>query len=80
MHKITIAIDGYSSCGKSTLAKALAQKLNYKYIDTGAMYRAVAWYALKNGIIDQHQNINNNLLLANLNKIDVSFEFKTFTF
>lgn len=75
MHKITIAIDGYSSCGKSTLAKALAQKLNYKYIDTGAMYRAVAWYALKNGIIDQDQNIDNNLLLSNLNKIDVSFEF-----
>ena len=79
MHKITIAIDGYSSCGKSTLAKALAQKLNYKYIDTGAMYRAVAWYALKNGIIDQDQNINNNLLLANLNKIDVSFEFNQHT-
>ena len=79
MHKITIAIDGYSSCGKSTLAKALAQKLNYKYIDTGAMYRAVAWYALKNGIIDQDQNINNNLLLSNLNKIDVSFEFNQHT-
>ena len=79
MHKITIAIDGYSSCGKSTLAKALAQKLNYKYIDTGAMYRAVAWYALKNGIIDQGQNIDNNLLLSNLNKIDVSFEFNQHT-
>ncbi len=79
MHKITIAIDGYSSCGKSTLAKALAQKLNYKYIDTGAMYRAVAWYALKNGIIGQDQNINNNLLLSNLNKIDVSFEFNQHT-
>ena len=50
MHKITIAIDGYSSCGKSTLAKALAQKLNYKYIDTGAMYRAVTYFLRKNSI------------------------------
>lgn len=75
MHKITIAIDGYSSCGKSTLAKALAQKLNYKYIDTGAMYRAIAWYALKNGIIAQNQNIDTDLLLTNLNKIDLNFKF-----
>ena len=51
MSKITIAIDGYSSCGKSTLAKALAQKLHYHYIDTGAMYRAVTLYCLRNNII-----------------------------
>ena len=57
MQKITIAIDGYSSCGKSTLAKALAHKLNYSYIDTGAMYRAVTVYALRNGIIDGNNNI-----------------------
>ncbi len=42
MNSITIAIDGYSSCGKSTLAKQLAKKLGYSYIDSGAMYRAVA--------------------------------------
>ena len=51
MKKITIAIDGYSSCGKSTIAKDLANKLDYIYIDTGAMYRAVTFYLLKNNII-----------------------------
>jgi len=51
MKKITIAIDGYSSCGKSTIAKDLAHKLGYIYIDTGAMYRAVTLYLLKNNII-----------------------------
>jgi len=51
MSRITIAIDGYSSCGKSTLAKALAAKLNYAYIDSGAMYRCVTLYCLRNGII-----------------------------
>lgn len=51
MNKITIAIDGYSSCGKSTLAKQLAKKLSYEYIDTGAMFRAVALYCLKKGLI-----------------------------
>lgn len=49
MKKINIAIDGYSSCGKSTLAKGLAKALGYTYIDSGAMYRAVALYALRNG-------------------------------
>ena len=47
MKKITIAIDGYSSCGKSTLAKALAKELHYIYVDSGAMYRGVALYALR---------------------------------
>jgi len=49
MKKIIVAIDGYSSCGKSTIAKQLAQYAGYNYIDTGAMYRAVAWYCLKTG-------------------------------
>jgi cytidylate kinase len=49
-NKIIIAIDGYSSCGKSTLAKALAAQLEYVFIDTGAMYRAVALYFLRNNI------------------------------
>jgi cytidylate kinase len=51
MKKITIAIDGYSSCGKSTIAKDLAHRLDYIYIDTGAMYRAVTLYLLQNNII-----------------------------
>lgn len=51
MIKINIAIDGYSSCGKSTLAKALAKALNYVFIDTGAMYRAVTLYAMQQGLI-----------------------------
>ena len=50
--KITIAIDGYAACGKSTLAKALAKTLNYTFIDSGAMYRAVAFYCLENQLID----------------------------
>lgn len=51
MNKITIAIDGYSACGKSTLAKALAEKLHYTYIDSGAMYRAVTYWAVENNCI-----------------------------
>ncbi len=51
MQRITIAIDGFSSCGKSTLAKALAAKLGYSYVDTGAMYRAVTLYCMEHGII-----------------------------
>lgn len=51
MKRITIAIDGYSSCGKSTLAKQLAHHLHYTYIDSGAMYRAVALYAMENGLV-----------------------------
>ena len=53
MKKITIAIDGHSSCGKSTMAKSLAKALNYIYVDTGAMYRAVTLFALQNGLITE---------------------------
>jgi cytidylate kinase len=73
VQKITIAIDGFSSCGKSTLAKALAQKLGYKYIDTGAMYRAVTWYALENGLIDEELGINQEKLLNALSGLEVKF-------
>ncbi len=52
MRKITIAIDGYSSCGKSSMAKTLARSLGYIYVDTGAMYRAVTLYALRRGLFD----------------------------
>ncbi len=58
--KITIAIDGYSSCGKSTVAKALANKLNFVYVDSGAMYRAVTYYFLENNI-----DLNNPKAIAN---------------
>ena len=55
MKKITIAIDGHSSCGKSTMAKDLAREIGYIYVDTGAMYRSVTLYALRKGLVDaQH--------------------------
>lgn len=73
MQKITIAIDGYSSCGKSTLAKALAQKLGYNYIDTGAMYRAVTLYALRNGLINEDRTVNREELIDRLTLVDVEF-------
>ncbi len=79
MTKITIAIDGFSSCGKSTLAKALAQKLHYSYIDTGAMYRCVTLFCLRNNLIDANQNIDTEKLIANLPKIIVSFQFNVHT-
>lgn len=72
MKKILIAIDGYSACGKSTLAKDLANKLIYKYIDSGAMYRAVTLFAIKNDIISKAK-INKEKLLENLKNIDINF-------
>lgn len=79
MQKITIAIDGYSSCGKSTLAKALAHKLGYNYIDTGAMYRAVTLYALRHDLIDEDQTINTEGVIAVLPLIDVEFALNPVT-
>ncbi len=78
MSKITIAVDGYSSCGKSTLAKALAQKLNYHYIDTGAMYRAITLFSLRNNLIEDSV-IDLPSLLNALKDIQVSFEYNTLT-
>ena len=52
MKKITIAIDGYSSCGKSTMAKDLAREIGYVYVDTGAMYRSVTLFAMRNNLFD----------------------------
>ena len=66
--KIIIAIDGFSSCGKSTLAKALASKLEYVFIDTGAMYRAIALYFLRNNVaFDNQEAIGNALKHVQLN-------------
>lgn len=79
MQKITIAIDGYSSCGKSTLAKALAQRLNYSYVDTGAMYRTVTLFGLQNNLIDHSHNIHTEELIKSLDKIEVTFLFDAHT-
>ena len=74
--KITIAIDGFSSTGKSTLAKQLAKELNYIYVDTGAMYRAVTLYALQNGFITK-DHFNEQALIANLPNVTLKFFFNT---
>ncbi|MEM0516752.1 (d)CMP kinase [Aequorivita flava] len=73
MKKITIAIDGYSSTGKSTVAKQLADYLGYVYVDSGAMYRAVTLYAMQEGIISK-DNFNVEKLKESLNSIDLKFE------
>lgn len=75
MKKITIAIDGHSSCGKSTMAKNLAKELGYIYIDTGAMYRSVTYYAMQNGMIDSEGNIDTEHLLTAMPDIHISFKF-----
>jgi cytidylate kinase len=72
--KITIAIDGYSSCGKSTIARALAERLSYNYVDTGAMYRAVTLYALRNGLINGKQ-LDAEGLIEQLDTLDIQFVF-----
>lgn len=75
MQNITIAIDGYSSCGKSTIAKALAHKLGYNYIDTGAMYRSITLYALQNSLIDKNKKHDFTELIKHLPKIKVEFRY-----
>ena len=72
--EIIIAIDGHSSTGKSTLAKELAKALNYVYIDTGAMYRAVTYYALQNNLISE-KKINKKQLINDLDKIQIDFKY-----
>ena len=72
MKKIVVAIDGFSSCGKSTMAKALAKYAGYTYVDTGAMYRAVALYAIDHNLIDA-ENIDEIGLNEALSNIKISF-------
>jgi cytidylate kinase len=72
MKKINIAIDGYSSCGKSTLAKGIAQTLGYTFIDTGAMYRAVTLFALRNEMVDAGV-LNEQALIRELPGVDIRF-------
>jgi cytidylate kinase len=74
--QITIAIDGFSSTGKSTLAKQLAQQLGYIYVDTGAMYRAVAYFAMQNQLISV-DSFNKVDLVNQLKNIVLEFKFNT---
>lgn len=74
MKKITVAIDGFSSTGKSTLAKQLAQKLHYIYVDSGAMYRAITLYALQHKLI-RDQILNTEALIDQLPSIEVTFQY-----
>jgi cytidylate kinase len=73
MKKITIAIDGYSSCGKSTMAKALARKVGYIYVDTGAMYRAVTLFALRHGLFNEDGSVRANRLEALMPQVNIRF-------
>jgi len=74
MKKITIAIDGHSSCGKSTMAKDLAREVGYVYVDTGAMYRSVTLFALRNGLFEG-ESINTEELQKRMPEINISFKF-----
>ena len=72
--RITIAIDGFSSSGKSTMAKVLAKNIGYAYIDSGAMYRAVTLYCLNNGIIADDGTVDTAALQAQIADIAITFD------
>ncbi len=76
MKKIVIAIDGYSSTGKSTIAKELAAQLNYIYVDTGAMYRSVTLYAIDNDLIGEDY-FRKEKLIDKLNEVNIDFQFNS---
>ncbi len=78
MKRITIAIDGHSSCGKSTMAKDLAREIGYVYIDTGAMYRAVTLYALREGLVSE-TDIDEEGLRSHMPDIHITFQFNAAT-
>lgn len=73
MKKITVAIDGFSSSGKSTMARELARRVGYTYVDSGAMYRAVTLYAMRNGMTNSDGTVDTTALVAALPAIKVSF-------
>jgi len=75
MKKIVIAIDGFSSCGKSTMAKDLAKEIGYIYVDTGAMYRSVTLFALRNGMFAADGSIDTEALQKAMPGIRISFRF-----
>ncbi|WP_077196366.1 (d)CMP kinase [Prevotella ihumii] len=74
MKKIIIAIDGHSSCGKSTMAKDLAREIGYIYVDTGAMYRSVTLYAMRNGLFNEDGSIKLDELEASIKDINIGFQ------
>lgn len=74
MKKITIAIDGYSSCGKSTMAKDLAKEVGYIYVDTGAMYRSVTLYALHHNLFEKDGTVKVDALEKEMPNIHISFK------
>jgi len=75
MKKITIAIDGHSSCGKSTMAKDLAREVGYVYVDTGAMYRSVTLYALRHNLFNEDGSVKTADLQKEMPNIQISFKF-----
>ena len=75
--RLIIAIDGYSSCGKSTFAKAIASELNYIYIDSGAMYRAVTLYCLRKGYIGKEGEYQMDNILADIKDIHICFVYNS---
>lgn len=79
MRKITIAIDGYSSCGKSTMAKDLAREIGYIYVDTGAMYRSVTLFAMRNSLFDEDGSIKTDELKYRMGEINISFRLNSET-
>lgn len=79
MRKITIAIDGFSSCGKSTMAKDLAKEIGYIYIDSGAMYRAVTLYCLRNNLFNDDGGIDAVALEKHIGDIKISFRLNDIT-
>ena len=74
INKINIAIDGHSSCGKSTIAKVISKKYQMKYVDTGAMYRAITLYCLKNNLINKNK-VNEGMLQKHISDINVEFKY-----
>ena len=74
MKKITIAIDGFSSCGKSTMAKDLAKRIGYIYVDTGAMYRSVTLFALRNNLFNEDGSVKVEELEKRMNEIEIGFK------
>lgn len=79
MKKITIAIDGFSSCGKSTMAKDLAKQLGYIYVDTGAMYRAVTLFAMQHGLFNADGSVKTQDLQQQMSHINITFKFNKLT-
>ena len=78
-NKITIAVDGYSSTGKSSFAKAIAKRLGYIYVDTGAMYRAVTLYCIDNGLIGEDGFPDTEEIIRKLPEVKIEFEYNSDT-